>query len=73
MIAGPAMMQDCSLSLTVAPALAAYFAIAHGHAHGSEIPNTISGFAYGAGYQPVDEADHVAMHATCAGGLWASI
>jgi len=38
-----------------------------------EIPNTISGFAYGAAYQPVDEADHVAMHATCAGGLWASI
>ena len=34
----------------VAMALVGFFAIFHGHAHGSEMPESVSGFAYGVGF-----------------------
>jgi urease accessory protein len=36
--------------LAIAMALAGLFAVFHGHAHGAEMPETVSGFAYGLGF-----------------------
>lgn len=36
--------------ISVAMALVAAFAIFHGHAHGAEMPDTVGGIAYGAGF-----------------------
>lgn len=38
------------LSTPVAMALAGFFAIFHGHAHGTEMPVDVAGIAYGAGF-----------------------
>ena len=38
------------LSSVVAVAMAGFFAIFHGHAHGAEMPDRTSGFAYAAGF-----------------------
>jgi urease accessory protein len=36
--------------LAIAMALVGFFAIFHGHAHGAEMPETASGFAYAGGF-----------------------
>jgi urease accessory protein len=38
--------------------LVAFFAVFHGHAHGAEIPETMSGLAYGAGFVAATAALH---------------
>jgi urease accessory protein len=44
----------------VAMALAAFFAIFHGHAHGIEMPMDAAGFAYGAGFALATASLHAA-------------
>jgi urease accessory protein len=38
------------MAMLAAMALVAFFAVFHGHAHGAEMPDTVSGFQYGAGF-----------------------
>jgi urease accessory protein len=38
------------MPLAAAIALVAFFAVFHGHAHGAEMPDTVSGFEYGIGF-----------------------
>lgn len=47
---GLAIAFGLSLPVVVAMALVGVFAIFHGHAHGAEMPDTASGFAYAAGF-----------------------
>ena len=50
----------CSLDLpaVAAMALVGFFAIFHGHAHGAEMPESVSGLAYGAGFVAATAALH---------------
>jgi urease accessory protein len=48
-ILGLAVAIRVNLPILAATALAGLFAIFHGHAHGTEMPQTISGYAYAAG------------------------
>jgi urease accessory protein len=41
-------------------AIVGLFAIFHGHAHGAEIPDTVSGFEYGIGFVLATALLHVA-------------
>ena len=47
---GSAIAFGLSLPLVAATTLVGVFAIFHGHAHGAEMPDTASGFEYGAGF-----------------------
>ena len=47
---GVAIAFGLSLPLVAATTLVGVFAIFHGHAHGAEMPDTASGFEYGAGF-----------------------
>ena len=47
-------------SVAVAMALVGLFAIFHGHAHGSEMPESAAGFAYGLGFMLATAALHTA-------------
>jgi urease accessory protein len=47
---GSAIAFRLSLPVVAGMALVGVFAIFHGHAHGSEMPDTASGFAYGPGF-----------------------
>ena len=47
---GSAIAFGLSLALVAATTLVGVFAIFHGHAHGAEMPDTASGFEYGAGF-----------------------
>jgi urease accessory protein len=46
--------------LVVGMAIAAFFAVAHGHGHGSEMPESISGLTYGLGFVLATILLHVA-------------
>jgi urease accessory protein len=46
------------MPIAASMALAAFFAVAHGHAHGSEMPDTVSGLAYGLGFVIATAALH---------------
>lgn len=50
----------CSLDLpaVAAMALVGFFAVFHGHAHGAEMPESVSGLAYGAGFVAATAALH---------------
>jgi urease accessory protein len=39
-----------AMPIAVAMGLVAFFAVFHGYAHGAEMPETVSGLAYGAGF-----------------------
>jgi urease accessory protein len=49
-VIGGALALGRSLPLTAAMALAGFFAVFHGHAHGAEMPAAASGLAYGLGF-----------------------
>lgn len=49
-VLGGAVAFGASLPLAAAMTLAGAFAVFHGHAHGSEMPETTSGLAYAAGF-----------------------
>lgn len=49
-VLGLAIALRISLPMVAAMALAGLFAIFHGHAHGAEMPQTISGYEYAAGF-----------------------
>jgi len=46
--------------VVAAMALAGFFALFHGHAHGAELPENVSGLAYGAGFMLATALLHVA-------------
>jgi len=49
-VLGAAVALEFSLPTAAAMGLAGFFALFHGHAHGSEMPLVASGFSYGAGF-----------------------
>ena len=49
-VLGVAVGAGCNLPTVAAMALVGLFAVFHGHAHGAEMPETASGYAYGAGF-----------------------
>jgi urease accessory protein len=49
-VLGMAVAARLDMTTTVAMALVGFFAIFHGHAHGSEMPETVFGLEYGAGF-----------------------
>jgi len=49
-VLGLAVAFRISLSTATAAALAGVFAIFHGHAHGAEMPQSVSGYEYAAGF-----------------------
>ena len=49
-VLGLATAFQVSVSTLVAMTLVGFFAIFHGHAHGAEMPETVSGLSYGAGF-----------------------
>lgn len=49
-VLGAAVALDFSLPVSFAMGLAGFFALFHGHAHGSEMPLEASGFTYGVGF-----------------------
>jgi urease accessory protein len=55
---GLAIALGVSLPVVGAMALVGLFAIFHGHAHGAEMPDTASGFAYGPGFVVATAALH---------------
>ena len=50
LVLGAAIALDMTMPVAAAMGLVAFFAIFHGHAHGAEMPQTMSGLAYGAGF-----------------------
>lgn len=49
-VLGVAIALHVNVTLAVAMALVGFLAIFHGHAHGAEMPETMSGLAYGTGF-----------------------
>lgn len=49
-VLGLAVASGLNLPVAAAMGLVGFFAIFHGHAHGAETPQTVSGLAYGAGF-----------------------
>lgn len=49
-VLGLAVAFQLSLPTLLAMALVGFFAIFHGHAHGAEMPQSVSGLAYGVGF-----------------------
>jgi urease accessory protein len=47
---GAAVALRLNMPTAAAMAFVGFFAIFHGHAHGAEMPDTTSGFSYGAGF-----------------------
>jgi urease accessory protein len=59
-VLGLAIAVRLDLPTSAATALVAFFAIFHGHAHGAEVPDDVSGLAYGAGFVSATALLHVA-------------
>src|SRR5262245_3379376 len=49
-VLGATAVLGMAMPVAVAMGLVGFFAIFHGYAHGAEIPETVSGLAYGAGF-----------------------
>jgi urease accessory protein len=49
-VLGAAIAFEITMPVAAAMGLVALFAVFHGHAHGAEMPETMSGLAYGAGF-----------------------
>jgi urease accessory protein len=50
LVLGAAIALEMTMPVAAAMGLVAFFAIFHGHAHGAEMPESMSGLAYGAGF-----------------------
>ncbi len=57
---GLAIALRLNLPTSAAVALAGFFAIFHGHAHGAELPDNVSGLAYGLGFVSATALLHLA-------------
>lgn len=57
---GLAIALRLNLSTSAAMALVGFFAIFHGHAHGTEVPDNVSGLAYGVGFVSATALLHLA-------------
>jgi len=57
---GVAVALPRNVPLAAAMALVAFFAVFHGHAHGAEMPDTVSGFEYGIGFVLATSMLHLA-------------
>jgi urease accessory protein len=58
LVLGAAVALEMTMPVAAAMGLVAFFAIFHGYAHGAEMPETISGLAYGAGFVAATAALH---------------
>jgi urease accessory protein len=58
LVLGAAIALDWTMPVAAAMGLVAFFAVFHGHAHGAEMPQTMSGLAYGAGFIAATAALH---------------
>jgi urease accessory protein len=50
LVLGAVIALRVNMPVAAAMGLVGFFAVFHGHAHGAEMPETASGFAYGAGF-----------------------
>ncbi len=60
LVLGAAIAFEITMPVAAAMGLVAFFAVFHGHAHGAEMPETMSGLAYGAGFLAATAALHAA-------------
>jgi urease accessory protein len=60
LVLGAAIAFEMTMPVAAAMALVAFFAVFHGYAHGAEMPETASGFAYGGGFLAATAALHAA-------------
>jgi urease accessory protein len=58
LVLGAAIALETTMPVAAAMGLVALFAVFHGHAHGTEMPETMSGLAYGAGFVAATAALH---------------
>jgi urease accessory protein len=58
LVLGAAIALEATMPVAAAMGLVAFFAVFHGHAHGAEMPETMSGLAYGAGFIAATAALH---------------
>jgi urease accessory protein len=58
LVLGAAIALEATMPVAAAMGLVAFFAVFHGHAHGTEMPETMSGLAYGAGFVAATAALH---------------
>lgn len=66
-VLGLAVACRWNVPVAAAMALAGFFAVFHGHAHGAEMPSDASGLAYGAGFVLATAALHLAGLAAALG------
>jgi urease accessory protein len=60
LVLGAAIALEMTMPVAAAMGLVAFFAVFHGHAHGAEMPETMSGLAYGGGFVVATAALHAA-------------
>jgi urease accessory protein len=60
LVLGAAIGFEMTMPVAAAMALVAFFAVFHGYAHGAEMPETMSGLAYGGGFLAATAALHAA-------------
>jgi urease accessory protein len=58
LVLGAAIALEWTMPVAAAMGLVAFFAVFHGHAHGAEMPQTMSGLAYGMGFVAATAALH---------------
>jgi urease accessory protein len=58
LVLGAAIALETTMPVAAAMGLVAFFAVFHGHAHGAEMPETMSGLAYGGGFIAATAALH---------------
>ena len=58
LVLGAAIALEATMPVAAAMGLVAFFAVFHGHAHGTEMPQTMSGLAYGTGFVAATAALH---------------
>jgi urease accessory protein len=58
LVLGAAIALETTMPVAAAMGLVAFFAVFHGHAHGAEMPDTMSGLTYGAGFVAATAALH---------------
>jgi urease accessory protein len=58
LVLGAAIALEMTMPVAAAMGLVAFFAVFHGYAHGAEMPETMSGLAYGAGFVTATAALH---------------
>ena len=60
LVLGAAIAFETTMPVAAAMALVAFFAVFHGYAHGAEMPETVSGLAYGGGFVAATATLHAA-------------